>query len=153
MARQFARTTYCRKSMPMLRHSRSRIAQSIHRVYKRVFRATPLCTLHTFLLAAVCSFSVALGFQAPCTYPKTGLYHVDACKEDAEVRNAKRRLSRKADWASYTLTRERSIPHPRGIPEEPGPQSSHLDVQILLQNHGYPFHPEDLVKAGAAPRF
>jgi len=32
--------------------------------------------------------------------------------------------------------------HPCGIPEEPGPQSSHLAVQILLQNHGYPFHPE-----------
>jgi len=37
--------------------------------------------------------------------------------------------------------------HPRGIPEEPGPQSSHLAVQILLQNHGYPFHPEDWRKA------
>jgi len=36
--------------------------------------------------------------------------------------------------------------HPRGIPEEPGPQSSHMAVQILLQNHGYPFHPEDLEK-------
>ena len=37
--------------------------------------------------------------------------------------------------------------HPRGIPEEPGPQSSLLAVQILLQNHGYPFHPEDLEKS------
>jgi len=36
--------------------------------------------------------------------------------------------------------------HPCGIPEEPGPQSSHLAVQIFLQNHGYPFHPEDLEK-------
>ena len=36
--------------------------------------------------------------------------------------------------------------HPRGIPDEPGPQSSHLAVQILLQNHGYPFHPKDLEK-------
>ena len=36
--------------------------------------------------------------------------------------------------------------HPRGIPEEPEPQSSHLAVQILVQNHGYPFHPEDLEK-------
>jgi len=36
--------------------------------------------------------------------------------------------------------------HPRGIPEEPGLQSLHLAVQILLQNHGYPFHPEDLEK-------
>ena len=30
--------------------------------------------------------------------------------------------------------------HPRGIPEEPVPQSSHLAVQILLQNHGYGTH-------------
>jgi len=30
--------------------------------------------------------------------------------------------------------------HPRGIPEEPGSQSSHLAVQILLQNHGYGTH-------------
>ena len=36
--------------------------------------------------------------------------------------------------------------HPLGIPEEPGPQSLHLVVQILLQNHGYPFHPKDLEK-------
>ena len=36
--------------------------------------------------------------------------------------------------------------HPRGIPEKPGPQISHLAVQILLQNDGYPFHPEDLEK-------
>jgi len=36
--------------------------------------------------------------------------------------------------------------HPRGIPEEPGSQSSHLAVQIFLQNHGYTFHPEDLEK-------
>ena len=32
--------------------------------------------------------------------------------------------------------------HPRRISEEPGPQSSHLAVKILLQNHGFPFHPE-----------
>jgi len=30
--------------------------------------------------------------------------------------------------------------HPCGIPEEPGSQSSHLAVQILLQNHGYGTH-------------
>ena len=36
--------------------------------------------------------------------------------------------------------------HPCGIPEEPVPQSSHLAVQIFLQNHGYTFHPEDLEK-------
>jgi len=36
--------------------------------------------------------------------------------------------------------------HPHGIPEEPGPQCLHLAVQILLQKHGYPFHPEDLEK-------
>ena len=34
--------------------------------------------------------------------------------------------------------------HTRGILEEPGLQSLHLADQILLQNHGYPFHPEDL---------
>jgi len=27
-----------------------------------------------------------------------------------------------------------------------GPQSSHLAVQILHRNHGYPFHPKDLEK-------
>ena len=27
-----------------------------------------------------------------------------------------------------------------------GAESSHLAVQILLQNHGYTFHPEDLEK-------
>ena len=36
--------------------------------------------------------------------------------------------------------------HPCGIPEEPGSHSSHLVVQIFLQNHGYTFHPEDLEK-------
>ena len=36
--------------------------------------------------------------------------------------------------------------HPCGIPEEPGPQSTHLAVQIFLQNHVYTFHPEDLEK-------
>jgi len=36
--------------------------------------------------------------------------------------------------------------HPCGIPEEPGSHSSHLVVQIFLQNHGYTFHPEDLKK-------
>jgi len=35
--------------------------------------------------------------------------------------------------------------HPCGIPEESGPQSSHLAVQILLQN-SYPFYLEDLEK-------
>ena len=33
-----------------------------------------------------------------------------------------------------------------GIPEEPGSHSSHLVVQIFLQNHGYTFHRKDLEK-------
>jgi len=34
----------------------------------------------------------------------------------------------------------------RAINSLPGSHSSHLVVQIFLQNHGYTFHPEDLEK-------
>ena len=56
------------------------------------------------------------------------------------------------EWLSCTIAEDetsdspRLRQYPRGIPEEPGPQSLHLAVQILLQNHGYPFHPKDLEK-------
>ena len=43
--------------------------------------------------------------------------------------------------------------HPCGIPEEPGSNSSHLVVQIFLQNHGYTFHPEDLEKGQGDSRW
>jgi len=45
-----------------------------------------------------------------------------------------------------TIDSPRLRQYPCGIPEEPGPQSSHLAVQIFLQNHGYTFYPKDLEK-------
>ena len=39
--------------------------------------------------------------------------------------------------------------YPRGIPEEPTAQSLHMAVQILLQNHGYPFPSR---RSGERPR-
>ena len=45
-----------------------------------------------------------------------------------------------------------SMTFPRGIAEQPGPQSLHLAVQILFQNHDYTFHPKDLEKGQSDSR-
>jgi len=56
-------------------------------------------------------------------------------------------------WSDETSDSPRVWQHPCGIPEEPGPQSSHMALQIFLQNHGYTFHPKDLEKGQGGSRW
>ena len=74
------------------------------------------------------------------------------CRADSSAADVRQESSSSIHWRDFSCSAEDEtsdsprLQHPCGIPEVPGPQSSHLAVQIFLQNHGYTFHPEDLEK-------
>jgi len=79
--------------------------------------------------------------------------------QNSSAADVRQESSSSIHWRDFSCSVENEtsdsprLQHPCGIPEEPGPQSPRLAVQIFLQNHGYTFHPENLEKGQADSRW